>query len=63
MKVLEYDFGHSAVLWRFIFCQRHFGLLLVSAFSSQTLSFEGYLYVHSDLGNFLRKSKSIYLKK
>lgn len=53
MKVLDCDYGHSAVLWHFIFRQRHFGLLLVSAFSSQTLSFEGHLYIHSDLGNFL----------
>lgn len=53
MKVLDCDYGHSAVLWHFLFRQRHLGLLLVSAFSSQTLSFEGHLYIHSDLGNFL----------
>ena len=33
---------------------RAFGVLsLVSAFSSQTLSFEGYLYRYTELGNVL----------
>lgn len=29
MKVLDYDYRHSAVLWHFIFCQGHLGLLLL----------------------------------
>ena len=46
----------------FDFCQGHLGLLqLISAFSSQILSFEAYVYRHSKSGNhFIQENQIQY---
>ena len=45
---------HSVALY---ILPRAFGVIIISAFSSQTLSFEGYLYRYTELGNILIQEK------